>query len=498
MAAGGTHSAVVRAQRPFGALLGTFKAGYLPVLLAYFCYGASAVNSVALVFFEKDTLGLTPAEVAGIAFWLGLPWSMKMVAGAASDVYPLFGSRRKAYLLLGSLCSCAGYAMLATFIDTKGGFLLAMLLVTAGFMVQDVVADALSVEVAETEQEIGQIQTLGRAALLAGGISVGYLGGWLAGAFGVRTVFALSIILPALVAASVVLVREPRQTSNASRRALGGASPKMVIFIGLGYAALGVALERLGISGAQEIVLVTSAVLIAFLLWRLGISRPVVIAALVIFIFRATPTVGQGYSYWAIDRLGFDQQFLGLLAQVSSILSLAGLLAFRKIIVERPVSFTLFWVVAAGTVLYLPSIGLFYGANEWVGLSPRVFAFIDTTISAPLAQLAMVPMLVLIAKSAQPGAEATTFAIMASLMNLALSASELFTRYLNTAYQVSQQNYANLGALMITVAVIGLLPLLALPLLWSNEARQSGRGDVNENMAASAANRANPLPDVKG
>jgi hypothetical protein len=81
----------------------------------------------------------------------------------------------------------------------------------------------------------------------------------------------------------------------------------------------------------------------------------------------------------------------------------------------------------------------------------------------------MVPMLVLIAKTAPPGGEATMFAIMASLMNLALSASQLFTQYLNTAFAVTQQDYSNLGRLMITVGVVGLLPLLALPLLWKEE-----------------------------
>jgi MFS family permease len=449
--------------------LGTLKAAYLPVLLAYFCYGASAISAIALVFFEKDTLKLTPAEVAGIAFWLGLPWSMKMVVGAAADVYPILGSRRRVYLLLGALLSLGGYAMLATFIDTKGAFLLAMLLVTVGFMIQDVVADALSVEVADNEKEIGQIQTLGRVALLAGGISVGYLGGWLAGVIGTRGVFAVSMVLPALVAASTVLVRESRAAKQPAQQSLAGASPRLVILIGMSYAALGAGLESLQVAWSREIVLLVSGVLIGFLLWLVGISRSVIVAALVIFLFRATPTVGQGYSYWAIDRLGFDQQFLGVLAQVSSILSLVGLLAFRRTIVERPVSFTLLWVVLAGTILYLPSIGLFYGANEWFGLSPRMFAFIDTTISAPLAQLTMVPMLVLIAKSAKTGAEATTFAIMASLMNLALSASELFTGYLNNAYRVTQQDYSNLGILMITVAVLGLLPLAGLPLLRSTE-----------------------------
>src|SRR5437867_3541981 len=345
------------------------------------------VTSIALLYFEKETLGLSPAEAAGIAFWLGLPWSMKMVVGVASDVRPILGSRRGAYLILGALCTLAGYAALATTVRTKSVYLAAALLVTIGYMVQDVVADALSVEIARNDEEIGQIQTLGRIATLTGGIAVGLPSGWLAALVGPRGVFTCAVM----------------------------------------------------------------------------------VAALVIFIFRATPDVGQGYSYWAIDRLGFDERFLGLLAQVSSVLGLVGLLVFRQTIVRRPVSFTLFWVIVAGTILYLPNIGLFYGLHEWLGISARSLALIDTTISAPLNQLAMVPMLVLIAKTAPPGGEATMFAIMASLMNLALSASQLFTQYLNEAFAVTQHDYSNLGRLMVSVGAIGLVPLLALPLLWRQE-----------------------------
>jgi hypothetical protein len=258
-----------------------------------------------------------------------------------------------------------------------------------------------------------------------------------------------------------------------------------VLLVGLAYAAFGAALEVLGVPFNEEIVLIVSLVLIGFLLRHVGISRGVAVASIVIFLFRATPDVGQGYSYWAIDRLGFDQRFLGLLAQVSSILSLAGLLVFRRTIVRRPVSFTLLWVVIAGTILYLPNIGLFYGLHEWLGVSARTVAFIDTTISAPRGQLTMVPMLILIAKTAPPGAEATMFAIMASLMNLALSASQLFTRYLNDLFAVSQHDYSNLGRLMITVGVLGLLPLLALPLLWRQEqAPTAAPGPVGERVAA--------------
>jgi hypothetical protein len=451
--------------------LGGFRQAYLPVLVTYFCYGASSVTVVALLFFEKDTLKLSPAEAAGIAFWLGLPWSMKMVAGVASDVYPIRGSRRGAYLLLGALCSLAGYAWLAGAVQTKAAYLAASVLVTVGLMVQDVVADALSVEVARTDEEMGQIQTLGRMVLLAGGIGVGYLSGFLAAAIGPRGTFACAMVLPLVVAASVVFIPRERRTGpvRADDGPFGGGKARLVLLVGLGYAAFGVALQLADVPYAEEIVLGVSAGLISFLLARIGINRSVAVAAVVIFLFRATPSVGQGYSYWAVDQLGFDQRFLGVLAQVSSILSLAGLLLFRKTIVRRPVSFTLLWVMIAGTLLYLPNIGLFYGLHEWLGVSARTLAFIDTTISAPLAQLTMVPMLVLIAKTAPAGGEATMFAIMASLMNLALSASQLFTQYLNTAFAVTQQDYSNLGRLMITVGVLGLLPLLALPLLWKQE-----------------------------
>ena len=449
-------------------LFGRYRRAWSPILLTYFCYGASSVTAVADVFFQKDTLKLTPSEVAGIAFWLGLPWSMKMVSGVASDVYPIFGSRRIAYLLLGTAATMAGYAAMAGSVATRAGYLVASLLITVGFMVQDVVADALSVEVAETDEEIGQIQTLGRMATLAGGISVGYLSGWLADSIGSRATFGAAALLPLLVALSIPLARPGRAVARTVSTAtasdggpLGGGKARLVMLVGLGYAAFGVILEVLDVPFNQEIVLFVSVAVIGMLLQRVGISRGVAVASIVIFLFRATPDVGQGYSYWAIDRLGFDQRFLGLLAQVASILSLVGLLLFRKTIVRRPVSFTLFWVVIVGTLLYVPNVGLFYGLHDWLGISARALAFIDTTISAPLAQLTMVPMLILIARSAPPGAEATMFAIMASLMNLALSASQLFTRYLNDLFAVTQQDYS--------FGLVNLLPLLALPLLWRAE-----------------------------
>ena len=453
-------------------LVRNVRAAWLPVLLTYFAYGASGVTGIAITFFQKDSLGLQPADAARIAFWLGLPWGMKMVAGVATDHYPLLGERRRPYLLLGAACSLAGYALLATTVATPGGYLGAMLLVTVGFMMQDVVADALSVEIAADDHEVKQIQTLGRTFLLGGMITAGgKVGGWLAGALGSRSVFAIAMALPVLVAVAALFVRNRRALqATPDAGPLAGRNAWIIMAVGLAYAAFGAGLELFAVPRAQELVLAVSAGLIGFLLRRVGITRAVLVAALVIFLFRATPSAGQGYTYWAIDGLGFDQDFLGWLAQVGAVLSFVGLLVFRRTITERPVSFTLLWVTLAATVLYLPNIGLFYGLHDWLGISARSLALIDATVSAPLGQLMMVPMLVLIARTAPRGAEATMFAVMASLMNLALSASELFTRYLTEHFAVTQQDYSRLGQLMVVVLAVNLLPLLALAPLRRAEA----------------------------
>jgi len=484
---------VTLAARLGGRLIGPVRAAYVPVLLTYFAFGASSVTSIAALYFQKDALALTPAQAADVAFWVALPWSMKMVAGVASDRYPILGSRRRAYLLLGALATLVGFALLATVARTRAAYLVAAVLVAVGFMIQDVVADGLSVEVARSDEEMAQVQALGRMAFFVGYILAGgYLGGVLAGWLGPQPVFGVACALPVLVAIGALFVRERPRVAAAPAATpaamvastpalsapvaapapagpLAGGNAALIITGGLAYAALGLVLELLHVALAQEIVLVVSAAIIVLLLRRVGLTRPVAVAAFALFVFRAVPSVGQGYSYWAIDRLGFDQHFLGILSQVSSVVGLIGLILFRGPITRRPVSETLFWVIVAGTILSAPNIGLFYGLHDWLGVSARSIALVDTTITAPLSQLTMVPLLALIARTAPPGAEATVFAIMSSLMNLALSASEMFTGYVNDGFGVTQQDYSNLGRLMLTVTALGLVPLLALPLLRREE-----------------------------
>ena len=87
---------------------------------------------------------------------------------------------------------------------------------------------------------------------------------------------------------------------------------------------------------------------------------------------------------------------------------------------------TLLWIAVASTLLAFPNIGLVYGLHQWTeatfGFGARSIAFVDAAASSPFVQLSMVPLLTLTAYYAPPGHRATWFALMASLMNIALVA----------------------------------------------------------------------------
>ena len=115
----------------------------------------------------------------------------------------------------------------------------------------------------------------------------------------------------------------------------------------------------------------------------------------------------------------------------------------------------------------MPFVGLYYGLHEWTqshfGFGARTIAIIDTMADSPMGQVAMVPMLAWIAKEAPKNQKATYFAVMAAFTNIALSASNLATNYLNEFFVIQRGQYDELGLLMITVSVLGLvLPILAV------------------------------------
>jgi hypothetical protein len=280
------------------------------------------------------------------------------------------------------------------------------------------------------------------------------------------------------------MIHGDRETTEVNWWILGG---------GLVFAVFSVTMGLSRIPLNQEIIFLGSFAIVAFLMWRLvselepAARATLVGTAVLIFVYRASNLLqpGPGAEWWAIDILGFDQQFMAKLAAIASGLTLVGLFLFRRFVAVRSIAYIVGFLTVLGAILALPNVAMFYGFHDWTAahtggvIDQRFIAVINTAVASPLEQVSMIPMLAWIANSAPERLKATYFAVMASFTNLALALAQLGTKYLNDVYTVTRQvkdaatgalqipaDYSQLGMLLITVLLLGLLvPMLSILLL---------------------------------
>ena len=509
-----------------------FRWSYLPPLMIYLAAGVQGLTAIVGTFFIKEYLDLSAAFLAGLGFWAGIPWVLKMPIGHLVDLI----WRRKALLVylgaaLITLSILIMYGVIAHTVamdrvmNVEIWFVVAALLAPTGYVVQDVVADAMTVEAVPTIDEHGNpyaesdiktmhttMQTLGRFAIIGGLAAVAALN--ITMFSGVENmseakkieiyaaIYLMALVIPVLSISGVILggmmlrrrarrLRELGEDHEAIDRLLFAPSvethPNWWILGGsLLFAAFTLTMGISQVPFAQEIIFVGSMAIILFLMYRLMLelepeTRNMLIGtAAIIFIFRAVPLPGPGYGWFEIDELGFDQQFLSVLSLIASVLTMVGMVVLRPMMARRSIAFVVVILTIAGGFLMLPNIGLYYGIHEWTSahtggvVDARFIAIVDTAIESPLGQVAMIPMLAWIARNAPAHLKATFFAVMASFTNLALSAASLGTRYLNEIYTITREvrdrvqdvvtgaaDYSELGELLIVVTVIS----VAVPLL---------------------------------
>lgn len=516
---------------------------YLPPLMVYLAYGVSGLTSVVGAFFIKDYLGLSAAFIAGLSFWVGIPWALKMPLGHLVDLI----WRWKALMVyLGAALIAVSLAIMYGLIahtevmrgvmSAEAWFVMSALLSPTGFALQDVVADAMTVEAVPLVDSQGApypdnrvkqmhttMQTLGRFALIGGLVLVAAVNITLFEGVGAMSsaekaaiyadIYLLAMVIPVISIIGVTLgaltlrmrarrfrqqgfdeakiesmLFQPAEATTPNWWILGGS---------LAFVAFTLAIGLGDVPYAQEIIFAGSFGIIGFLMYRLvleldpAVRFALVGTAIIVFVFRATPLPGPGQTWFEIDMLGFDQQFLSVLSLITSLLTLAGMVVLRPLMGKRTIAYIVVLLTLASGVLSLPNIGLFYGVQDWTAswtggvVDAHFIAILDTALESPLSQIAMIPMLAWIAKNAPAHLKATFFAVMASFTNLALSASSLATKYLNQIFLVTREvkdrdtgvvtveaDYGELGWLLIVAAIIGVAaPLITVLLVQRSRLR---------------------------
>ena len=495
-----------------------FKIAYLPPLLIYASAGVSGLTSIVGIFFIKDFLSLSAAFIASISFWAGIPWALKMPIGFLIDRY---WNLKQYFVYLGALLVSISliimYGILVhknfmlIYLDIQVWFIISSILTPIGYVLQDVVADAMTVEAVEPgfkknveikkkdtiKKEHTIVQMYGRFAIILGSLLVGLTN--LLIFKDVDTsypdinllygkIYLYALIIPTISVSGVILFNFLNKNS---KKVIKFNTTKLdyQIFIGSCiFVIFSIFLGTLNLLFSKEIIL-TSSLLLITILMRLLIKdlkkadqHTIVGTAIIIFVFRAMPSPGAGLNWFEIDVLGFNQSFFSLLSVTSASITLIGMLILKKAMMNAPLAklFTVLSILSA--ILYIPSLFMYYELHEYTKnitngiVDAKFIAILNTAVESPLAQVAMIPLLAWIARNAPVKYKATFFAVFASFTNIALSARELFTSYLNKFFTINREvvneqsneilvkaNYNDLDNLLISLIIITLvIPLTTI------------------------------------
>ena len=363
----------------------------------------------------KEVFGWTPVQISASLAVLDLPWIIKPVFGLISDFVPLFGYRRRAYLLLANLAAMAAYALVAA-AGGPGRLVVALLLTSFAMAIASTLCGALLVENGQRHRATSRFVTQQwlwfNVAAMAAAVLGGQLIEWLPPAGALHGAAVIAAAAPLAAAAGTLLLVDEARTGidlAALRRALGGL-------------LAAVRSRRLYLIGAF------------------------------LFLYNFSPGFGTPLYFHLTDHLHFSQAYIGDLTAIGSAGWVAGALLHRWALERLPTRALLNLSILGGTLATLaflllrgePSAAAVYFLNGVAGM------------------IANVATLTLAADHCPKRAEGFVFAALMSVSNLALPVADNVGSYLyERAFAGSLAPLIVVSA-AATAAVFLLVPLLRL------------------------------------
>lgn len=394
------------------------NAELIAILTVYFVQGILGLARLAVSFFLKDELMLSPAQVSAMLGIVALPWMIKPVFGFISDGFPILGYRRRPYLILSGILGTVSWISLATIVHNSWTATIAIALSSLSVAVSDVIVDSLVVERAriESQANAGSLQSLCWGASAIGGLITAYFSGMLLEHFTTRTVFWITALFPLIVSGVAWLIAELPLSQDTKDSNYNN-------FLNVKHQ-----IGQLRQAVTQKAIWLPTAFL---------------------FIWQATPTADSAFFFFTTNELHFQPEFLGRVRLVTSFASLIGVWIFQRFLKTVPFRVIFGWGTFISATLGMTMLLLVTHTNRLLGIDDHWFSLGDNLILTVMGQIAFMPVLVLAARLCPPGVEATLFALLMSVFNLAGMVSYEFGALIMHWLGITEKNFEALWLLVI-------------------------------------------------
>ena len=387
--------------------------------LVYIVEGLGQVSggliSQPLTYYLKQVHGWTPVQVTAFLTLFNLPWVIKPVYGLISDFLPLFGYRRKSYLLIANVAAIAGFFW-ATQIDTPSVLVFALMMTAYAMAISSTLCGAVLVQNGQKLQQSGRFVNQQ----------------WL---------WSNMAAMAAAIVGGQLVQRLPPSAALHAGAAIVGVTPFLVIMGTL----LFVPEQKVAINlqGMRDTL---GGLLAAFKRHELWII------AVFMFLYYFSPGFATPLYYHMTDNLKFSQAYIGILGSIASGGWVVGALLYKRFFGDLSLKSLLNLSIAFGTV----------STAAYLLLSTESSAAVLNFCSGFSAMLATVATLTLAADYCPPRAEGFAFATLMSIINLATTLADNVGSFLYTHLFNSNLTPLVLVSAAFTAIAFALVPLLRL------------------------------------
>ncbi|HUD86067.1 MAG TPA: MFS transporter [Xanthobacteraceae bacterium] len=373
-----------------------------------------------LNYYLKEAQSWSPSEITAFITLFNLPWIIKPLYGLISDFVPLFGYRRKSYLLLANVAAVGGFIW-ATQLTAPDDLFVALMVTAYAMAISSTLCGALLVENGQRLHESGTFvnqqwlwfNIAAMAAAILGGELVQHLSpsGALHAAAAVVAVAPLSVIIGTVFLIPEQKVVVDRQGMRATLAGLVGSFRRRELWLIAGF----------------------------------------------LFLYNFSPGLNTPLYFTLTDSLNFSQAYIGILGSIASAGWVVGALLYRRVFSGLTLRSLLNVSIAFGTL----------ATAAFVFLSNETSAAVIYFCSGFAAMLATVATVTLAADYCPPRAEGCAFAVLMSIINLATSAADnvgslLYTHFFNRS----------LPPLVLISAAFTAFAFVLLPFLRLGDRRQ--------------------------
>jgi predicted MFS family arabinose efflux permease len=367
------------------------------------------IGRLPLQLLLKNELHFNAQTLAAFMLVTTFAWNVKPLAGILSDAFPLFGTRRRHYMLLGAGMSAACWFLMGVVPRSYAPLLLAAFGANAFMVIASTVMGGLMVEGGQKYGISGRVTSIRQALQSVVSLGNGLLGGYLAAvAFGWTVGIATALLLVLALVTFFVLTERPVATRD--RDVLANARRELVTLF-------------------RSRTLWASGSFLALVYISPGFTTPLL--------------------FMQTDALGFSTPYIGLMESIEGAAGLAGALIYG-VVCRR---FNLRQLLTTAIVLNVSATLLYLRYAH--ATAPFIHATVGFAVIC--SELALMDLAV---RSTPPGCESLGFALMMSARNFALGGSDVIGSWLidSRSWNFHQLVWLNAGTTALILAFIPLLP----------------------------------------